>query len=148
AEVDNVITNVAPDDNGVAVYRFAKGEMGILFNSSTVYAGENTTEIYGSKGTVIQNYGDGPSCGVPRHPDAPAIRVFRHGAPDWEVPDIAIPSGHGDRIAGVARPWVDTLLNETPPAADAQDGRVALEMVLAAYKASEEGRRITFPFEE
>ncbi|MCP4642924.1 MAG: Gfo/Idh/MocA family oxidoreductase, partial [bacterium] len=47
AEVDNVITNVAPDDNGVAVYRFAKGEMGILFNSSTVYAGENTTEIYG-----------------------------------------------------------------------------------------------------
>src|SRR5690606_26950924 len=29
AEVDNVVTDVAPDDNGVAVYRFGRGEIGV-----------------------------------------------------------------------------------------------------------------------
>jgi predicted dehydrogenase len=36
AEIDNVVTTAAPDDNGVAVYRFGRGEMGILLNSSTM----------------------------------------------------------------------------------------------------------------
>lgn len=145
AEIDNVITDVAPDDNGVAVYRFGHGEMGILFNSSTVRAGENTTEIYGEKGVVIQNYGDAPSCDVPHCPDGPPVKIFRYGASGWETPDIPIPPGHGARIAAVPRPWVDSLVNDTPPAASAADGRVALEMVLGAYKAAQEGRRITFP---
>ena len=147
AEIDNVVTNVAPDDNGVAVFRFAHGEMGILFNSSTVLAGENTTEIYGDQGGIIQNYGDAPSCGVPRCPDGPALKMFRYGQPDWEVLDIPIPQDQGVRIRAVPRPWVDSLINETAPAATAADGRVAVEMMLGAYRSAKEGRRVTFPLE-
>lgn len=148
AEIDNVITNVAPDDNGVAVYRFGHGEMGIVLNSSTVSAAENTTEIYGEKGCVIQNYGDAPSCGVPRSPGAPALKMFRYGAADWDVFDIPVPPDHGCRIRAVPRPWVDSLLEETPPAASAHDGRVAVEMILGAYRAAREGRRVTFPLDK
>lgn len=144
AEIDNVITNVAPDDNGVALFRFSQGEMGILFNSSTVVVGENTTEIYGEKACVIQNYGDAPSCGVPRCPDGPALKMFRYGASDWEDLGIPIPSDHGERIRAVPRPWVDSLINGTPPAAIGQDGRVACEMILGAYQSAREGRRVTF----
>jgi predicted dehydrogenase len=61
AEIDNFVTNVSPDDNGVALYRFPNGPLGILLNSSTTIAGVNTTEIYGDEGTIIQDYGDGPS---------------------------------------------------------------------------------------
>jgi len=145
AEIDNVITDVAPDDNGVAVFRFAQGEMGILFNSSTVLAGENTTEIYGDKGCLIQNYGDGPSCAVPRCPDGPALKLFRYGASDWDVFDLAVPADQGLRIAAVPQPWVDSLVNETAPPASGEDGRVAVEMMLGAYRAAQEGRRIAFP---
>ncbi len=147
AEIDNVLTDIAPDDNGVAVFRFSQGEMGILFNSSTVNAGENTTEVYGEKGVLIQNYGDGPSCGVPRCPDGPALKLFRYGAADWEVLDVPIPADQGVRIRNVPRPWIDSLLNETPPPASAEDGRVAVEMMLGAYRAAREGRRVTFPLE-
>ena len=66
AEIDNLVTEVAPDDNGVAIYRFAGGEIGILFNSSTTLAAENTTEIYGAAGSIIQNHGDVPSSNLPR----------------------------------------------------------------------------------
>ena len=146
AEIDNVVTYVAPDDNGVALYRFGKGEMGILFNSSTVLAGENCTEIYGDKGVLIQNYGDGPSCAVPRPADSPPLKVFRYGQADWEVHPVPPETlDQGNRISAVPRPWVDSLINETPPPANAEDGRVSAEMILGAYQSAEEGRRILFP---
>ena len=146
AEIDNVITNIAPDDCGVAVYRFSKGEMGVLLNSSVVMAGENTTEIYGRDGCLIQNYGDGPSCALPRPPDSPAIKVFRHGTAAWEPQDVPVPpGGQADRIRNVPRPWVDSLIQETPPHATAQDGRIATGMILGAYQSAETGRRVQFP---
>ena len=145
AEIDNVITDVAPDDNGVAVFRFAKGEMGIILNSSTTLAGENTTEIYGSKGVLIQNYGDGPSCAAPRPADSPALKVYLRERGDWEICDVAVPANHAERLRAVPRPWLDSLLNDAPPPASAEDGRVALEMILGAYQAAEEGRRVLFP---
>lgn len=85
AEIDNVVTTAAPDDNGVAVYRFGRGEMGILLNSSTMLAAEATTEIYGDKGTIIQNYGDVPSSALPRPAGGAALKIYRAGAADWEV---------------------------------------------------------------
>ena len=147
AEIDNVVTDVAPDDNGVAVYRFPHGEMGILFNSSTVLAGENTTEIYGDKGCLIQNYGDGPSTGVPRCPDGPALKLYHYDTGIWETFDIPVPESQASRIRAVPRPWVDSLIADTAPAATAQDGRIAAEMVLGAYRAAREGRRVSFPLD-
>ena len=142
AEIDNVLTQCAPDDNGVALYRFADGMMGVLINSSTVMIGENTTEIYGDKGCLIQNYGDAPSCAAPRRPDGPAVKYFIYGESDWRVPNIPIPSDHGERIRAVPRPWLDAMLNDAPLPAEGQDGRVAVEMVLAAYESAATGQRI------
>ena len=144
AEIDNVITHVAPDDNGVALFRFEHGEMGVLFNSSTVMVAENTTEIYGEKGCVIQNYGDAPSCGVPRCPEGPAVKMFRYGESNWRDLGIPIPENHGVRIQAVPRPWVDSLIHETPPTVTGRDGRVSIEMILGAYESARTGRRVIF----
>jgi predicted dehydrogenase len=73
--------------------------------------------------------------------------LFCYGAKDWEVLDVPIPPDQGARIRNVPRPWVDSLLNDTPPTATAQDGRVALELILGAYQSAREGRRITFPLD-
>lgn len=148
AEIDNVLTDIAPDDTGIAIYRHDSGTMSVLFNSSVVLAGVNTTEIYGDKGVVIQDYGDGPSCGVPRPPDAVAVKVFRQAeAEKGFVPlDIPIPAGHGERIAAVARPMVDWLKDEAaPPPCSAREGRCSTEMVLGAYESARTGRRVSFP---
>jgi len=142
AEIGNVLTSVAPDDNGIALFRLENGAMAAIFNSSTVDAGECTTEIYGDKGLLIQNYGDGPSCSVPGCPDGHALKLFRYDTRAWQTFDIPKQASQGDRIAAVPRPWVDNLLNGTPPAATGKDGRIALELVLAAYESAKEGRRI------
>ena len=139
AEIDNIVTDVAPDDNGVAIYRFSKGEMGILFNSSTHLAAEATTEIYGDAGTIHQNYGDAPSTLLP--PDGTPLKIFRAGAQDWEKFDFPF-LPHSSRIHALARPLVDFVKGQGPPLATAKDGKVCIEMILGAYQSAREGRRI------
>jgi predicted dehydrogenase len=144
AEIDNVVTTVAPDDNGVAVYRFGKGEIGILLNSSTMLAAEATTEIYGDRGTIIQNYGDAPSSVLPRPAGAPALKIYRAGAADWEAFDFPSDTPHAARIRAVPRQVVDFLHGRRGPIATAADGRVCIEMILSAYEAAHTGRRVSF----
>ena len=144
AEIDNVVTNIAPDDNGIALFRFARKEMGILVNSSTMLAAESTTEIYGDTGVIIHNYGDSPASSLPRPPGAAALKIFRTGEKEWQPFDFPADTPHANRIRAVARPAVDYLLGKRPPIATAEEGRACIEMVLAAYQSAREGRRILF----
>lgn len=144
AEIDNVVTHVAPDDNGVALFRFAKKEMGILINSSTMLAAESTTEIYGDKGVIVQNYGDSPASSLPRPPAAVALKLFRAGERNWQHFQFPADAPHAGRIRGVARPAIDYLLGTRGPIATAEEGRVCIQVVLGAYESARSGRRVSF----
>ena len=147
AEIDNVLTDVAPDDTGVAIFRFADRSFAEILNSSVTLAGENTTEIYGDKGVIIQNHGDSPSCSVkPPHPIGVKLFQSAHTELNWQDLGLPIPQGHGERIAGVARPFVDAFKSGTV-ICSAEDGRVSVEMCLACYESAETGKRIKFPYE-
>jgi predicted dehydrogenase len=142
AEVDNVLTRVAPDDAGFAVFRYPDGMMAEVHNASITWAGENTTEIYGDRGVIIQNHGDGPSCAIkPPHPIG--VKLYRSDWAElgWQDQGLPIPAGHGERISGVARPFIDAL-KAGKPMCTAREGRVSVEMVLAAYESAETGRRV------
>lgn len=146
AEIDNVLTHVAPDDTGVAIFRYDDGLFAEVFNSSVTHASENTTEIYGDKGVIIQNHGDAPSCGIkPPHPIG--VKLYQSEKPElgWQDLGLPIPAGHGERIAGVARPFIDAL-KSGKPMCTAQEGRLSIELCLACYRSAETGQRIRFPF--
>jgi len=133
---------VAPDDNGVAVYRFAQGEIGILLNSSTTVAAISTTEIYGDEGTIVQDYGDAPATAAPRPEGAVPLRMIRRGETAWTEFDLPIPSSQRDRLAAIPRPFIDYIRGLTEETITAEEGRVSVEMVLGAYRSMAEGRRI------
>ncbi len=141
AEIDNVLTTVAPDDTGLAVYRWSSGAMGALFNSSVTLAGENTCEIYGDQGVIIQNYDDGVSV-THAPPGASGLKLFRKSTGRWETFDHPLPANHGERLAAVPRPWIDNILSGAPSSVTARDGKISVEMCLAAYESARDGRRI------
>jgi predicted dehydrogenase len=145
AEIDNVVTDVAPDDNGVAIYRFARGEMGILLNSSTTVAAVATTEIYGDEGTIVQDYGDMVSTSAPHPEGAVPLRMIRRGQQAWTEYRLGIPASQRDRLAAVPRPFIDYVRGLSDETVSAEEGRVSVEMVLGAYRSMAEGRRIDFP---
>jgi predicted dehydrogenase len=145
AQVDRIVTDLGTDDNGIAVYRFGKGEIGILLNSSTTVAAISTTEIYGDEGTIIQDYGDGPATAAPRAPGAAPLRLIRRGDKQWTEFDLPVPASQGERIAAIPRPFVDYVRGLTDKTISAQEGRKSVEMVLAAYQSSSQGRHIDLP---
>jgi predicted dehydrogenase len=146
AEIDNVLTNVAPDDSGLAIYRFKDGAMGDLMNSSVVWAAESTVEIYGDKGVILMNYGDGPSTNVPPPPGATMLKMYQAEKADqgWQILPAEIPASHGFRINNVAR----NILDEYKAGAvqcSARDGKISTGMILGAYESAATGKRVALP---
>jgi predicted dehydrogenase len=141
AEIDNVLTKVAPDDTGMAIYRFESGAFGLLYNASVTLAAEITTEIYGDQGVIQHYYGDGVST-----PYAPAgaapLKLFRRGSSAFEEISMPIPKTHGERIAAVPRPWIDQLKADAAPDCNARGGKVSTAMCLGAYESASTGKRI------
>jgi len=145
AEIGTLLSPGVPDDNGVAVFRWADGMLAVLECSFTCVAADDTTNIYGEKGTILQRWGDAPSC-TPHLAAGPEERALRYklvGEETWTAVDIPTPPAHGHRIRGVARPAVEFLLGRRPPIATAAEGRANVEMLLAYYESSETGRRVT-----
>ena len=145
AEIGNTLTTVAPDDTGIAIYRWPNGTMGEIFNSSVTLAAENTTEIYGDAGVIIQNYDDGVSLAhAPRdaNGETEALKLWRKSDQSWEKYAAILPDSHWERLKAVPRPWLDDIKNNAPSAISARDGKDSVEMCLAAYQSAREGRRI------
>jgi predicted dehydrogenase len=135
-------SRLVPHDNGVALFRYADGLLAEVSCSFTTLAAENTTEVIGEKGSIVQNYGDVPSCNVPRPINAPGLKWYLGETKEWTTSDIASPDNHASRIAGLAAPLAEFLHGRRAPLATAEDGRTVLQMTLATYLSSREGRRV------
>jgi len=142
AEIETLFDPKVPNDHGIAIFRYPGGPMAEVVCSFTCPAHENTTEVVAEKGTIIQNYGDGPSCGVPRPEGACGLKWYTVEKGDWTYSTIPTPPNHGYRIAGLAEPLAEFLRGRRPPIATVQEGRMSLRMVLATYVSSREGRRV------
>lgn len=143
AEIATIHDARVPNDNGIAIYRYPGGPIAEVVCSFTCPAHENTTEIVCEKGSIIQNYGDVPSCNVPRPEGAPGLKWYTLEKKEWTFSEIASPPGHGHRIAGLAGPLAEFLHGRRAPIATAEDGLTSLRMTLATYLSSREGRRVT-----
>ena len=60
----------------------------------------------------------------------------------WETIPVALPAS---RLSGTAGAFADLLLSGGPSPADARTARTAVEMVLAGYLSSREGREVPLP---
>lgn len=143
AEMATLVNPEIANDNAVVVYRFSGGAMGILECSFTCVAAEDTTTIVGDRGTILQSFGDGPSCGpVPIAPGTRGLKYILVGQNAWNIVDIETPLNHGQRIRAVARAAVEFFGGQREPIATAAEGRVNVQMLLAAYQAAETGQRV------
>jgi len=131
-----------PDDNGIAIFRYADGTLAEITCSFTCLAGENTTEIIGERGVIIQNFGDGPSASAPRAAGAVGLKWMNNGDKAWTLSEVASPANHGERIAGLAPELLRFLKGERGPICTAQEGHISLAMTLACYESAQSGRRV------
>jgi predicted dehydrogenase len=142
AEIATLRSEKVPDDHGIAVFRYADGTFAEIVCSFTCLAGENTTEVVAEDAVIIQNYGDGPSCQVPRPRDAAGLKWFKKAAGDWTTSAITSPKSHSERIAALAPELARFLRGEREPICTVEEGRASLRMTLACYRSADLGRRV------
>lgn len=144
AEIMTLVNPEVVNDNGIAIFRYPGGPLVEVNCSFTCTAAVSTTEIIFEKGTVIHNYGDGPSAGIPRSEGEAGLKWYSAETNSWTYSDIPTPDNHGFRIAGLAKPIAEFLNEKRGPIATAEEARTSLRMVLATYVSVREGRRVSF----
>jgi len=142
AEMGTLLNPKIENDNGIALFRYADGTFAEASCSFVAITGENNLEIFCENGTIIGNYGDGPSCNVPRPAGGIQLKWYLKGNEGWTVSELPDIMGQGERIAGLAGPLSEFLHGKRPPIATVEEGLDSLRLVLACYESNEQGRRI------
>ena len=136
------------EDTSLAVVRFASGAVGTILSSTAAFPGfPQRLEITGTEGTVIVEDGRivrralaaDPDPKAPESPPSPAavdVDADRSAAAD---PAALAAASHAAQLADL----LDAVDTGREPAVSGQDGRDALEIILAVYESSRVGRPVT-----
>lgn len=141
-EMSTMVNPKIPNDNAVALFKYANGLIAEISCCFTCSASEITTEVYCSNGTIQQYFGDNPACRLPRPENMPGLKWYREGDADWTDSGIPSPAGHGARLGWQAKPMADFLAGGES-ICTAEEGRDTLRLVLACYLSAREGRRVS-----
>lgn len=133
------------EDLGIALVRFANGSYGVIEGTTNIYPKnlEETLYIFGEQGTAKVG---GKSVNVIEEwmfadllDNAEEVKAKYH-----ENPSNVYGFGHLPLYADV----IDAIRNDREPYVTAEDGRRALELVLAIYKSSAEKKSISLPLQK
>ncbi|HEY8741487.1 MAG TPA: Gfo/Idh/MocA family oxidoreductase [Chloroflexota bacterium] len=131
------------EDNGVLLYRYADGMIGLHQSSWTELASTSTIELSGDQGVLVAT-GTDITASRSASANEPPLRIWRQqpaGAAEegWLASPAQLPA---NRMTGTAQTFADMLANGGPSACDARTARTAVAMVLAGYASSREGREM------
>lgn len=143
---DNLIHDfIDAEDLGLALVKFANNSYGIIEGTTNIYPRnlEETLYIFGDKGTVKAG---GKSVNLIEE------WQFADGLDNsdevkqkyQENPPNVYGFGHHPLYANV----INAIKNDEQPYVTAEDGRRALELVLAIYKSAVEGKNVKLPIDK
>ena len=146
AEADTFLRNIEGEDMGAAVLRFKNDSIGIIEGSACIYPKnlEETLSIFGEKGTVRiggvainkiidWKFADGLD-------DEEEVK----SEANYEDPDTVYGYGH----TPLYKDFIDAVLNDRKPYITGEDGKKAVEIVLAIYKSRKTGLPVEFPLKD
>lgn len=135
--------NIEVEDSGVAVIRWRSGAMGTLNVTMLTYPKnmEGSITILGEKGTVRIG-------GVAVN----EIQTWEFSDKRPEDADVASSNYQTTSVYGLGHPLyyrnvIETLRGEAEPETDGREGLITLELLIAMYLSSRDGKRVALPLE-
>jgi len=138
---------IAVEDVAVATLQFANGALGVIEASTAVYPGYlKRIEIHGSEGSAIMEEEDIKAWDFAKSTRRDAV-IRRQMAGKTETgggaSDPAAIGHHGHTAQ--FKDVLAAIKKGTRPQIDGPEGRKAVEIILAIYKAAETGRAVKLP---
>ncbi|MBO3768334.1 MAG: Gfo/Idh/MocA family oxidoreductase [Thermoproteota archaeon] len=131
--------NIEVEDLAVATLKFKNGALGTILGSVALRPQENWLGIYGSKKSVIVGS------------DLKIVKQWEEEGKSKVIDEVKekeetlTPSvGHD----GVIEDFLRSIVEDKTPYVTGEEGRKALEIVLAIYKAHKTGSKVSFPLVE
>lgn len=139
AVTSNRALGLRTEDTAVALFTFPSGALADVVASWNFVAAEQSVEIYGSEGSALLS---GVDLASKDFSGVPFLKIFRNGTPrgTWESSPTVPAFGRDTFHQGGPRHFVECLRRGQRPALGVEDGRRAVEMILAAYRAAAGGR--------
>ena len=139
------------EDVGLAVYTYDDGLICELAASNTFAAGDNSVEIFGTKGTAVLSGIDLASRDVTDGDYLKVCHLTEENLQDvttrrWTVSNIVprfktTPQFHQQNPLQ----FLDALTRGVAPPNTIEDGRRSLQMILSAYESAESGTTVRIP---
>jgi UDP-N-acetyl-2-amino-2-deoxyglucuronate dehydrogenase len=131
--------SIEVEDMGVALLKFENGSFGIIESSMNTYPEnfEETLSIFGEKGTVVLG---GKSVNKIVH-----WNVKDDPIDDLEKFNEEVDSVYGNGHIALYKDFIAAIEQDREPAITLQDGRNAVEVILAIYLSSFEKRPVQLP---
>ncbi|MBO8161577.1 MAG: Gfo/Idh/MocA family oxidoreductase [Thermosipho sp. (in: Bacteria)] len=144
-EVYGVIRNfnhpyIEAEDFGGAIIKFNDGKIGIIEGTTSIYP-RNLHEklgIFGERGTVIIG-----GLAVNKIEEWRFEGEEEHPFMNLPDPDTVYGFGH----VPLYKDFYESIVNDRKPYISGEEGKKAMEIVLAIYKSAIEGKPVKFPFE-
>lgn len=133
---------IETEDFGIALIKFKNGSYGIIEGTTNIYPKnlEETLYLFGEKGTIKAG---GKSVNIieewlfsDKLDNPEEVKVNFHENP---------PTIYGFGHTSLYRDVIESIQNHKEPYVTVEDGRRALELVLAIYKSAAEGKSIKLP---
>lgn len=133
---------IEAEDLGLALVKFKNGAYGMIEGTTNVYPTnlEETLYLFGEKGTVKAG---GKSVNL--------IEEWRFADDTEDDEEVKAkfaenpPNVYGYGHIPLYKDVIESIKNKHRPYIDAEDGRRALELVLAIYKSAKEGKPVKLP---
>jgi predicted dehydrogenase len=142
AEIASPIGGPPADETGTALFRYGSGMLAELTASVLLPAADVSIELYGTRATALLSGVDLASRDITSDGFL-RISVEEAGAKRWEIVDITPRFKIGQFHHQNAIRFLHCLRTGAPPPASLADGRAALLMIEAAYRAARLGVRQT-----
>ena len=137
-EYDTYVTPVEVEDYLAITYRYASGAIGTLEAGSAVRGRDPLREvnrIYGTTGQIL----------LGNHPQIYVIQAVE-GLKVGEWQPVPVPEAPQQNVrVAIAEGFAAAVLAGQAPPVRGEDGRAALEIVIAAYRSGEEHQAMTLP---
>jgi len=135
SQYDIFITPVEVEDMIIAILRYSNGALGVIEASSFIKERESDAdEIFGSEGRITLT-------NPPLVYTTNDIAGFKGG--EWKKLE-ELPSSYDSRVKYIEE-FAQSVLSGQDSPITGEDGRVALEIVLAVYKSGKENKPIDLP---
>ncbi len=147
AHTGTLVHDIEAEDTAVAILAYENGAMGVIEGTTTAYPGSPArVELHGDQGTIVLTEGRVTRWDLADATEEERAKVMGEGFGGSGAADPTAIGHEGHRLQ--IADMVEAIQEGRPPMIDGAEGRKAVEIIRAIYRAAQSDQPVDLPLTE